>query len=127
MTVPTWFDEFAASVDGGEPTALVCAACDATTLPPRQVCPACGARTLSPTPLPPAGEVVSYTEISVTTPKFHGETPYTVVLVALGDVTVTGQLRDGTADTITLGDRVEIGTEPREDGTPVITFVPAEA
>jgi len=41
-------------------------------------------------------------------------------------ITLTGQLRDATADNVAIGDEVVLGTEPREEGTAVLTFRPAE-
>jgi hypothetical protein len=74
------------------------------------------------------GEVLSFTEISVTTPKFDGETPYTVLLVELAEgVQLTGQLREATAEDVSIGDEVRLGTEPREEGEPLVTFRPSEA
>lgn len=55
--------------------------CDDATLSPRQICPRCGSPEVTREPLSDRGEIVSFTVISVTIPKFHGETPYTVVLV----------------------------------------------
>jgi len=126
VTVPAWFDEFTAAIDSDDQECLVCPACGDRTLPPRQFCPACGATELTPEPLPGRGEIVSYTEISVTTPKFHGETPYTVVLVELVEgVQLTGQLREATDDEIEIGDEVRLDTEPRDDGVALVTFHPA--
>jgi hypothetical protein len=79
-------------------------------------------------PLADRGEVLSFTEISVTTPKFHGETPYTVVLVELAEgVQLTGQLRGATAEEVAIGDEVRLDTEARDEETPLLTFRPAEA
>ena len=96
-------------------------------LPPRQICPACGSAELTREPLSTRGEIVSFTEISVTIPRFHGTTPYTVVLTELSDgVTLTGQLRKATANDITIGDEVGLDTETHEDGPALITFHPVE-
>lgn len=124
--MPAWFDAFAEAVAADEQWYLTCGACGEGTLPPRTVCPDCGATDLSREPLDDRGTVVSFTEISVTVPKFHGETPYTVALVAFdAGVTLTGQLRDATAEDVAIGDRVALGVERREGETPVLTFQPA--
>ncbi len=122
-----WFTDFTDALTAGEQEYLRCRECETATLPPRQLCPECGSTALTREPLSDRGEVVSYTEISVTIPKFHGETPYTVVLARFdAGVTLTGQLREATADDVAIGDEVDIGSEAHEEGTPVITFQPAE-
>lgn len=126
--MPAWFDDFTDAIGSGDQQHLVCEACGDATLPPRRICPACGSTALSREPLPDRGEILSFTEISVTTPKFQGETPYTVVLVALAEgVQLTGQLREATAEAIDIGDQVRLGTEPREEGATLLTFRPVEA
>ena len=126
--MPAWFDDFTDAIASGEGQYLVCEACGEATLPPRRVCPACGSTELAGEPLPDRGEILSFTEISVTTPKFHGETPYTVLLVELTEgVHLTGQLREATAEDIAIGDEVRLDTDPREEGAPLLTFRPAEA
>ncbi|SEP10618.1 hypothetical protein SAMN04487948_11454 [Halogranum amylolyticum] len=125
MTVPAWFETFTDEVESGEPQALACEACGSATLPPRQVCPECGSPELTQTSLSDRGRIVSFTEISVTIPKFHGETPYTVVLAELNKgVVLTGQLREVTADDVAIGDEVQLGVEARDDGTSLLTFRP---
>lgn len=124
--MPGWFDDFAAAIDAGEAHYLACEACGEATLPPREICPDCGGTDLTETPLPERGEVLSFTEISVTIPKFQGETPYTCVLAEVADgLSLTGQLRGGTAEAVAIGDEVVVGVESRESGTPVVTFRPA--
>ena len=125
--MPAWFDRFTDGIAANEGRYLVCGACGEAALPPREVCPACAATTLHEEPLPDRGTVLSFTEISVTIPKFHGETPYTVVLAEFdGTVALTGQLRGASAADVALGDTVTVGVEAREDEVPVITFRPAE-
>lgn len=125
--MPAWFDDFAATVASGEPNYLSCEACGEATLPPRRVCPDCGATELTREQFSGRGELLTFTEISVTIPKFHGETPYTSVLVGMDEgVTLTGQLRDATASDVAIGDEVVLGTESREEGAPLLTFRPAE-
>ena len=126
--MPAWFEEFTDAIASGGGQHLVCEACGEATLPPRRICPACGSTELAGEPLPDRGEIISFTEISVTTPKFHGETPYTVLLVELAEgVQLTGQLREATAEEVAIGDEVRLDTEPREEGAPLLTFRPAEA
>jgi uncharacterized OB-fold protein len=125
--MPDWFDHFTDAIESDEQQSLVCGACGHGTLPPRRLCPACGSTELSREPLSGRGAVRSFTEISVTTPKFHGETPYAVVLVELDEgLTLAGQLREVTAEDVAIGDEVVLGTEPRDAGTAVLTFRPAE-
>ncbi|AXG06371.1 Zn-ribbon domain-containing OB-fold protein [Haloplanus rubicundus] len=125
--MPKWFDSFTDTIESDEQQYLACETCGHGTLPPRRLCPACGSTDLTREPLSKRGKVLSFTEISITIPKFHGETPYTVALVELDEeITLTGQLRDATADDIAIGDAVVLGTEPRDAGTAVLTFRPAE-
>jgi uncharacterized OB-fold protein len=126
VTVPAWFDDFADAVAAGDPEYLDCEACGEATLPPRRACPACGATDLTRRPLSTRGTVRSYTEISVTIPRFEGETPYTVVVADLDDgVSLTGQLRGADSDHLSIGDPVTLGAEARDDGPPLLTFAPA--
>lgn len=125
--MPVWFDRFADGVATGAGHYLVCGDCGEAALPPREVCPACAAATLDEVPLPDRGTVLSFTEISVTTPKFHGETPYTVVLAEFdGAVALVGQLRGASADDVAIGDAVTLGVEARENEVPVLTVRLAE-
>lgn len=126
--MPAWFDDFTDAIASGDGQYLLCEACGEATLPPRRICPDCGSTELTREPLSDRGEVLSFTEISVTTPKFHGETPYTVLLVELTEgVHLTGQLREATAEDITIGDEVRLDTEPHDEGVSLLTFRPAEA
>ena len=123
--MPAWFDTFTETIASGEQRYLSCEVCGDATLPPRQLCPSCGSTELTREPLSNRGEIVSFTEISVTIPKFHGEAPYTAVLAELDDeVTLTGQLREATADDIAIGDEVALDTETLNDGLALITFRP---
>ena len=125
--MPEWFDSFTDAIESDEQQSLACETCGHGTLPPRQICPACGSTELTRESLSERGEVLSFTEISVTTPKFHGETPYAVALVELDEeITLTGQLRNATVEDVAIGDEVVLGTEPRDEGTAVLTFRPAE-
>lgn len=120
---PTWFQEFAGSIEAGAPTYRVCDNCDAVGLSPRTTCHSCGHRTLSDATLSGTASVVAATEIGVTTPKFSGETPYTVLIAEFDEgVRLTGQLRDGTA--VERGETVELGVERRGDDDWLVTFSP---
>jgi len=124
--VPVWFDRFAERVAADEAHYLVCEACGEAALPPREVCPACAASALRESALPEGGTVRSFTEISVTVPKFGGETPYTVVLAGFDDaVSLAGQLRGANAEDVAIGDPVTLGVEEREGEVPVLTLRPA--
>jgi acetyl-CoA acetyltransferase/uncharacterized OB-fold protein len=126
LSMPAWFDAFVDDLASGDGWALDCESCGERTLPPRRVCPACGSSAMTRTPLSGRGTVLTFTEITITIPKFHGETPYTVVLVELDEgPRLTGQLRDATADDVAIGDAVVLGTEPHDGGTAVLTFRPA--
>lgn len=121
--MPAWFDTFTETIASGEQQYRSCEACGDSTLPPRQICPTCGSTKLTQKPLSDRGEIVSFTEISITIPKFHGETPYTVVLVELGEeIILTGQLRETTASDVAIGDEVVLDTERHDDGVALITF-----
>ena len=125
MTVPAWFDDFADAIAAGDPAYRSCEACGHAFLPPSGICPECGSTAVTSEPLADRGTVRSFTEISVTIPKFHGETPYTVVLVELNaGIRLTGQLRGGAAEDLAIGDPVVLGVEDREDGPALVTFRP---
>jgi hypothetical protein len=125
--MPAWYDTFIEEIAAGEGQYLACEACDETSLPPRRACPACGSSELSREPLSDRGTVLAFTEISVTIPKFHGETPYTVVMVEFDDdVVLSGQLREATAGDIAIGDEVVLGTEARDEGPAIVTVHPAQ-
>jgi hypothetical protein len=128
VTVPAWFEDFAEAVAAGDPERLVCGDCGDASLPPRRLCPACGSADLRAAPLSDRGEVLSFTEISVTIPKFYEAAPYTVVLVGFPEgVALAGQLRGASAEDLAVGDAVALGVDDREAETPVLTFRPVEA
>jgi hypothetical protein len=125
--MPAWYDSFTAEIAAGEGTYVACEACSETSLPPRHVCPACGSGELTREPLSDRGTILAFTEISVTIPKFHGETPYTIVMAELADeVVLSGQLREATAGDIAIGDEVALGSEARDDGPDLVTFRPVQ-
>lgn len=121
--MPEWYSTFAEAVGSGEPPYLACEDCGEPSLPPRRICPACGGTSLTERPLSSTGTVVSFTEIAVTIPAFHGTTPYTVVIAEFPEgVRLTGQLR-GDAP-VAIGDAVSLGTEALEDGSAILTLTP---
>jgi len=94
-------------------------------LPPRRVCPDCGSRDLAETPLPEAGEVATFTEVSVATPQFSADTPYVTAIVDYGPVRVTGLLRGVDPDEVEVGTPVGIGVGERETtGDRAVVFRP---
>lgn len=88
-------------------------------LPPRRICPDCGSRDLSETPLPDAGEIATYTTISVPSPSFSDDAPYVTAVADFGSVRVTGIMPDvdpedvetGMVVGIDVGERVTTGDE----------------
>ena len=94
-------------------------------LPPRRVCPDCGSRDLAETPLPEAGEVATFTEVSVATPQFSADTPYVTAIVDYGPVRVTGLLPGVDPDEVEVGTPVGIGVGERETtGDRAVVFRP---
>jgi len=125
VPMPAWFDDLTDAIDADEGEYRVCTACGAAVLPPRRCCPECGGDAFDTHPLPDRGTLRSFTEIHVTIPAFHGETPYTVALVEFdGRLTLTGQLRGASADQVSIGDDVAVGTERRDEGVRLVTFRP---
>jgi len=94
-------------------------------LPPRRVCPECGSRELSETPLPDSGEVETYTTVSVATPAFAEDAPYTTAIVDFGAVQMTGLLRGIEPENIEVGMLVGVTLGERETtGDRAIVFEP---
>ncbi|MDG5821466.1 OB-fold domain-containing protein [Natronococcus sp. A-GB7] len=62
------------------------------TLPPRRVCPHCGDRDLESEPLLTRGKIVTYTTVTVPTPRFEDDAPYVTAIATFGSVRVTGVL-----------------------------------
>jgi len=123
--MPVWFDELADAIDADGGEYRVCTACGVAVLPPRECCPDCGDTAFDTRPLPDRGTLRSFTEIYVTIPAFHGETPYTVALVEFdGRLTLTGQLRGASADEVDIGDPLVVETERRGEGATLVTFRP---
>ncbi|MDY7081262.1 MAG: hypothetical protein SXQ77_02355, partial [Halobacteria archaeon] len=77
---PKWYRDFVDSIENDELTYLVCEECGSKGVPPRSICPECGRASFVEKPLSNTAEVATFTEISVTIPRFEGQTPYTVVI-----------------------------------------------
>lgn len=72
-------------------------------LPPRRICPECGSRELSEEPFPDAGEIETFTTISVASPGFSEDTPYVTALANFGPVRLTGMVRGVEPDEVETG------------------------
>ncbi|MFB6108382.1 MAG: Zn-ribbon domain-containing OB-fold protein [Haloplanus sp.] len=124
--MPAWYTALVDAVEAGEQSYLECESCGTVALRPRTLCPACGASSLTERPLSATATVASFTEIHVTTPKFDGKTPYTVVVATFEEgVQLTGQLRG--SEGVAIGDAVVLGTEELEDESTILTFEPETA
>lgn len=94
-------------------------------LPPRRICPECRGRELVEAPLPAAGEVETYTTVSVPTPAFSEDAPYTTAIADFGPVSVTGLLRGVDPDDIEVGMSVGVDVGERETtGDRAVVFRP---
>lgn len=118
------FDDWLDAVEEGEGYYVECGNGHGW-LPPRRVCPDCGSRDLSEAPLPDAGEVATFTEVSVATPQFSADTPYVTAIVDYGPVRVTGLLRGVDPDEVAVGTPVGIDVGERETtGDRAVVFRP---
>jgi len=118
------FDDWLDAIEDGEGYYLECANGHGW-LPPRRVCPDCGSRDLAETPLPDAGEVATFTEVSVATPQFSADTPYVTAIVDYGPVRVTGLVRGIDPDDVEVGTPVGIDVGERETtGDRAVVFRP---
>ncbi|MFC7194287.1 Zn-ribbon domain-containing OB-fold protein [Halosimplex aquaticum] len=118
------YDDLLGAIEAGEGYYVECANGHGW-LPPRRVCPECRSRELTETPLPDSGEVATYTTVSVATPQFSEDTPYTTAIVDYGPVRVTGLLRGVDPDDIEVGMPVGIDVGERETtGDRAIVFRP---
>lgn len=126
--MPEWFARFAEAIETGSSEYAICESCDHVALPPRQICPTCGHTEWQSEPLPDRGTVLSFTEISVTIPRFEGQTPYTIVLAELVEgIRLSGQLRDGRVEDLAIGDTVALGAEGGDEAPATLTFHPVES
>lgn len=118
------YDDLLDAIEDGKGYYLACANGHGW-LPPRRVCPDCGSRDLTETPFPDVGEVATYTTVSVTTPQFSADTPYTTAIVDYGPVRVTGLVRGVDPDEIEVGMPVGIDVGERETaGDRAVVFRP---
>ena len=118
------YDDLLDAIEDGDGYYLECANGHGW-LPPRRVCPDCRSRELSETPLPDSGEVATYTTVSVATPQFSADTPYTTAIVDYGPVRVTGLLRGVDPEGVEVGMPVGIEVGERETtGDRAIVFRP---
>lgn len=118
------YDDLLDAIENGEGYYLECPAGHGW-LPPRRVCPECGARDLTETLFPEAGEVATYTTVSVATPQFSEDAPYVTAIVDFGAVSVTGLLRDADPEDVEVGMTVGVDVGERETtGDRAIVFRP---
>ena len=92
------------------------------TLPPRRACPHCGARELETVALPPTAEVVTYTTVTVPTPRFDDDPPYVTAIATCGPVRLTGILRGVDRSDVEIGQEVTVTVESDEptDGRTIV-------
>ncbi|MHB9285764.1 Zn-ribbon domain-containing OB-fold protein [Halobacteriales archaeon Cl-PHB] len=83
-------------------------------LPPRRICPECGSRELAEEPLPDAGEIETFTTITVAAPEFSDDTPYVTALADFGPVRITGMVEDVDPDDVETGMVVGLDVDERE-------------
>jgi len=118
------YDDLLDAIAAGEGYYLECGAGHGW-LPPRRVCPECGSRDLTETPLPDSGEIETYTTVSVATPAFAEDAPYTTAIVDFGPVKVTGLVRGLDPERIASGTTLGVTVGERETtGDRVIVFEP---
>ncbi|MFB6172923.1 MAG: Zn-ribbon domain-containing OB-fold protein [Haloarculaceae archaeon] len=118
------YDDLLDALEAGEGYYLACPNGHGS-LPPRRACPTCGARDLTEEPLPDAGEVATYTHITVATPSFGEDAPYVTAVVDFGPVRLTGLLRGTAPEAVETGTVVGVGVEETETtGDRVVVFRP---
>ncbi len=89
----------------------VCPHCEHKIFPPRDVCPDCGEDARDRFEFSGRGEVYSYTTVQDAPAGHEGSAPYTVALVKLEEgPLVTAQLTDLGADSVQIGQPVEMVT-----------------
>jgi uncharacterized OB-fold protein len=117
------YDDLLDAIDRGEGYYLECPDGHGS-LPPRRVCPHCGSRELSETPLPEAGEIRTYTTVSVAAPQFAEDTPYITAVAAFGPVRLTGIVEADPVD-VEVGNTVGVGLgESDTRGERYVSFSP---
>lgn len=116
------YDDLLDAIEAGEGFYLECEDGHGW-LPPRRICPECGSRDFERTPLPAAGEVVSFTEITVAAPSWIDDAPYVTAVADFGPVGITGLLRDAEDPTVGMIVGIEVG-ERVTTGDRTIVFRP---
>jgi uncharacterized OB-fold protein len=92
-------------------------------LPPRRICPECRSRDLTEEPLPEAGEITTYTVVTVATPQFDDDAPFVTAIADFGPVSITGQVRGVDPDEVETGDVVGIDVgETVTEGDRLLVF-----
>ena len=118
------FDEFLDAIEADDAYYLSCPDGHGM-IPPQRICPECHSQDLSREPLPTAGEIETYTVVSVPAPQFSDDSPYVTAIASFGPVNVTGQLRDVDTEAVDIGQPVSLTVEPSETtGDRVVTFEP---
>ncbi|MFB6310200.1 MAG: Zn-ribbon domain-containing OB-fold protein [Salinirussus sp.] len=116
------FDDLLDAIEDGEGYYLECADGHGW-LPPRRICPECGSQDLEQQPLPDAGEVISFTEISVAAPSWTEDAPYITAVADFGPVGITGLLRGADDPTVGMVVGLDVG-ERLTTGDRTIVFRP---
>lgn len=118
------YDDLLDAINAGDGYYLECANGHGS-LPPRLACPECGSRELSEVALPNAGEIDTFTVVTVATPSFREDAPYVTAVVDFGPVRLTGQLRGVAHDEVETGQVVGVDVEETETtGDRVVVFRP---
>jgi hypothetical protein len=118
------YDDWMDALDADEGYLLRCAN-GHSSLPPRLVCPYCGSEELTEEGLPAGGEIVTYSIVHVGTQEFDAQTPYTVGIAQVGDVRITGLVREVDPEDVKIGATVEpaVGENP-QTGDRVVVLRP---
>lgn len=118
------FDAFLNAIETEEPYYLSCPQGHGS-LPPRRVCPECRSRELSRDALQPAGEIVTYSVVSVPAPRFSDRSPYVTAIADFGPVALTGQIRGIDPEGVAVGQPVSLTVESTgPDSDRIVVFRP---
>lgn len=86
-----------------------CTECGELHYPPRVVCPECMGDDLEYVPLPDEGELYAFTAVRGGAPLGMGsDVPFTVGVVALGDVRLSARIDGAEPDDLAIGDAVSL-------------------
>lgn len=116
------FDDLLDAIESGEGYYQECANGHGW-LPPRRICPECGSRDFEREPIPDAGEVVSFTEITIAAPSWTEDTPYITAVANFGPVGITGLFRGAEAPDVGMVVGIDVG-ERVTTGDRTIVFRP---